>query len=257
MTIDEALVGLGLTPKEARFYVAALELGQAPVREIARTAKISRTNAYDVLARLVEQGLVAFAEGLPGQNRLVTAQRPDHLLDMIEHRRNLALDVLPELKLLHNRSRSTPRVRYYEGLDGIKNVLNETLGCANKQLLGILSMRDLYEVPGREWMDDQVRRRIEAGVYLCAIRSPERDLHDLWPDSPEDLRELRHAPSGRIFNMTTYIYDDKVAIISSRREHFAMTIESADFCATQRHLFEVLWAASEPAAELQPQLGTG
>ncbi|MGI9410321.1 MAG: TrmB family transcriptional regulator [Hyphomicrobiaceae bacterium] len=250
MKIEQALLDLGLTAKESRFYIAALELGQAPVREIARKARISRTNAYDVLARLAAQGLVSQAETGPSQNMVVIAERPEHLVDMIEHRRRLALDVMPELKSLHNQSRSTPRVRYYDGLDGIKNVLSETLACNDKQLFGILSMRDLYEVPGRQWMDELVRRRIEAGVFLYAIRSREKDLHNRWPDSFEDLRELRHPPDDRVFNMTSYIYDNKVAMISSRSEHFAMTIESEDFCLTQRHLFEVLWAASSPAKKI-------
>ncbi len=47
--------------------------------------------------------------------------------------------------------------------------------------------------------------------------------------------------------MTTYIYDETVTIISSRRENFAMTIESAEFAALQRQLFEALWSASTPS----------
>jgi hypothetical protein len=44
--------------------------------------------------------------------------------------------------------------------------------------------------------------------------------------------------------MTSYIYDNKVSIISSRRENFAMTIESEEFALMQRNLFEVFWASS-------------
>jgi hypothetical protein len=43
--------------------------------------------------------------------------------------------------------------------------------------------------------------------------------------------------------MTSYIYDNKVAIISSRREDFAMTMESEEFATMQRNLFEVFWAS--------------
>ncbi|MGH3386480.1 MAG: hypothetical protein ACRDO1_18015 [Nocardioidaceae bacterium] len=44
--------------------------------------------------------------------------------------------------------------------------------------------------------------------------------------------------------MTTIIGQDEVAVMSSRRENFAMMIESAEYAQMQTHLFEVLWATS-------------
>ena len=54
--------------------------------------------------------------------------------------------------------------------------------------------------------------------------------------------------------MTTWIYDDKVSMISSSREHLGMIIESAEFAQDDDEPFTVLWAASTPDAG---QLGTG
>jgi hypothetical protein len=168
------------------------------------------------------------------------------VLEIVEERRRKLDLVLPELRSLHNRSVSKPKVRFYQGPEGIKAVLNETLTCRSKKLLGILSMRDLYEMPGRAWMDDLVQRRIEAGVSLRVVRSPAGDLHQLWPESAADLRTLRYAPADFVFTMTTYIFDEKVAVISSRQEDFAMTIQSEEFARMQTNLFEILWAASLP-----------
>jgi sugar-specific transcriptional regulator TrmB len=244
MEIERALIDLGLHETEARFYLAALELGQAPMREVASKAGISRTNAYDVFARLLAQRLVSQVAGPSSRSMLIVAEAPERILDIVEERRRTLDLVLPELRSLHNRSVAKPKVRFYQGPEGIKTVLNETLTCRSKQLLGILSMRDLYEVPGRAWMDDLVQRRIEAGVFLRVVRSPAGDLHQLWPESVADLRTLRYAPADFVFTMTTYIFDAKVAVISSRQENFAMTIESEEFARMQTHLFEILWAAS-------------
>lgn len=247
MAIDRVLTDLGLHETEARFYLAALELGQAPIRDVAAKAGISRTNAYDVFARLLDQRLVSQVPGPSSRTMLIVAEAPERILDIVEERRRKLEFVLPELRSMHNRSSSKPRVRFHQGVEGIKTVLEETNACRSKQLLGILSMRDLYDVPGRAWMDDLVKRRIEAGVFLRVIRSPTKDLHALWPESESDLRALRFAPPAFVFTMTTYIFDDKVALISSRRENFAMTIESEEFAGMQAHFFEVLWSASEPA----------
>ena len=247
MDIVRALSELGIHETEARFYVAALELGGAPMRDVAEKAGISRTNAYDVFQRLRQQGLVSEVSGTNSKALMVVAGPPAQLTAMFEERRRKLQQLIPDLNSLHVGSLAKPRVRYFQGPDGIKAVLDDTLACRSKRLLGMLSMRDLYQVPGREWMDDLVKRRIDAGVELKAIRSPINDMHAHWPSSETDLRELRYAPSSFVFSMTTYIYDEKVAIISSQRENFAMTIESTEFATMQTYMFEALWSTSTPA----------
>lgn len=244
MPLERVLMEIGLQETEVKFYLAALELGQASVRDIAQQAQISRTNAYDVFARLLDQGLVTQVGSDSGKTMLVAAEPPEHLLSMFEERRRRLRAIMPELQSLHNNSRSKPRVRFYQGVEGIKTVLNETLSCRGKFLRGILSMRDLFQATGRPWMEDLVQRRIACGVHLRVIRSSVNDLGELWPESPEELRELRFCPDSFVFSMTTYIYDEKVALISSSRENFALTIESPEFAAMQGNLFEALWAAS-------------
>ncbi len=246
MALEDDLRRLGIEGKQARFYLAALELGQAPVRQIARTAGISRTNAYDVLARLLQRGLVTQVERGRQRKNYVVAEEPARLQRMLDEQRQTLDSMLPELQSLYNRSAVRPRVRFYEGREGIRTVLDGTLGCHSKELLGILSMGDLFNVPGRPEMEDLVRRRIAAGVSLKVLRSREKDVGDIWPTRAVDLRELRYVPPGTVFTMTLYIYDDKVSIISSRRENFGMTIESQEFAETQRNLFMVLWQASTP-----------
>jgi sugar-specific transcriptional regulator TrmB len=243
MSIDQTLTQIGLQETEVRFYLAALELGQASVRDIAAKAGISRTNAYDVFSRLRDQGLVAEIAGSNAKTMLVVAEPPEQLIELLDARRRKLDTLLPELRSLHNRASGKPRVRYYQGLEGIKHVIDDTLSVRDKTLLGILSMRDLFEVPGRAWMDDVVRRRIEAGVFLRVIRSPVKDIANVWPQSAHDLRDVRFASPDFIFSMTSYIYDNKVAIISSQRENFAMTIESDEFVMMQRNLFNFFWAS--------------
>lgn len=250
MSIDQVLVQIGLQETEAKFYLAALELGQASVRDIAAKAGISRTNAYDVFSRLLEQGLVTQVGAAANKIILIAAEPPDQLTELLDARRRKLDVLLPELRSMHNGASGKPRVRYYQGSEGIKLVLDDTLSARDKTLLGILSMHDLYEVPGRSWMDDLVRRRIEAGVFLRVVRSPVKDVSNVWPQSTADLREVRFASLDFVFTMTSYIYDNKVAIISSRRENFAMTIESEEFAMMQRNLFEVFWASC-PAPHLK------
>lgn len=247
MALEETLSRLGIEGRRARFYLAALELGEAPITAVARKAGVSRTTAYDLLARLMRDGLVTQVEK---SGRLhVLAEDPTTLLQRLDERRALLTGALPELRSVFNRSIVKPRIHFYEGVDGIRTVLLDRLQCRSGRLRGILSMQDLLEVPGRREMDRLIALRIEAGIHLQAIRSRAKEVDHIWPSRGADLRELRYAPEGLVFAMTTYMYDQKVSFISTRRESFGMIVESEEFATLQENYFECLWRASDPAPE--------
>jgi sugar-specific transcriptional regulator TrmB len=247
MNIEEALARIGIGDKRARFYLAALELGEAPVQKVAERAGVSRTTAYDVLARLTRDGLVSRVD--KGGRLHIGAEDPSRLLAVLEDRRRTVEEVLPELRSRYSRSAARPRIRFYEGRDAVNAVLDDTLQCRSKRLKGILSMTsDLFKVPGMPAMERYVARRIAAGVHLQVVRSRQLEpRRDRWLTRAEDLRELRWAPPGAVFTMTTWTYDDKVSLISSRRENFGIIIQSQEFSELMSTLFAVLWETSTPA----------
>ena len=140
--------------------------------------------------------------------------------------------------------KAKPKISFFEGLEGIKTVLDDTLNVQNKTLRGILSMEDLYKIPGKKFMDDYVKRRIEAGLRLRVIRSKSKDIASDWSGGFAENRDLRYPPVNMVFDMTTYIYDNKVGLISSAKENFGMIIESQEFSRNMGYLFEALWQIS-------------
>ena len=52
MLDEKQLKSLGFSEKEARVYLALLELGPSTTTEIARKSKINRTTGYDILESL-------------------------------------------------------------------------------------------------------------------------------------------------------------------------------------------------------------
>ncbi|MEH2471145.1 sugar-specific transcriptional regulator TrmB [Nitrobacteraceae bacterium AZCC 2161] len=242
--MDPRLLALGLDEKEQRFYLAALELGTAPVTAIAARADISRTNGYDLVQRLQKRGLVTQIEG-EGGVRQVVAEDPSVLVQEWERTRTIIDDLVPELRSLYNGPQYKPRIRLYEGVEGIRRAFRETLDCQSKLLLGVLSMHELLEVPGSEWMAQYIEERIRRGIKLKVVRSSARDSKAIWPSSKKEERELRYAPATFNFGMTMYIYDDKVLHISSRQENYALVIQSEELSAMNRSLFEVLWTVGE------------
>ncbi|ETR78071.1 TrmB family transcriptional regulator [Afipia sp. P52-10] len=123
------------------------------------------------------------------------------------------------------------------------------MDCRSKILRGILSMHELLEAPGAEWMDGFIAERLRRGIQLQVIRSPSRESEHIWPSSQDELRELRYAPTSMDLGMTMYLYDERVLYVSSRKENFALVIESPELSALNGAMFDGLWITlgSSPA----------
>jgi predicted transcriptional regulator len=245
----EQLGALGLSHAEATFYIAALTLGTPSIAQVSKEAGITRTSGYEVADRLIQRGLLSRVPSKPGGGKrgrpgsLVRASNPEMLRSDWEHQGKVVEDVVPRLHAIAHKKPLVPRVRFFEGASGIKAALFETLTW-HGELYGILSMRDLLEVPGRDQMSEYIQGRRDGGIWLNVVRSRERDEPDGWLSSDDDLRRTRYAPEGDVFTMTTIIGSTNVCVISSRNENFAMMIESSEYASTQLSLWNVLWQAS-------------
>lgn len=242
MSIIKVLNEVGLSGKKGDVYLANLELGTGTVVEIAKKAGMQRTTVHEILQHLAQMGLVSTA--IQGRAKVFTAESPDKIKKILNEKERKLDVILPELLLLRHASSSRPRVRFYEGQAGAKTVFEDTLTVKDKFLMGILSMEDLFKFPGKDYMNDYTHRRVRAGIKLNVIRSDMKEVEETWPSSKKENRELHYAPSGLVFPMTMYLYEQKVGIIGTQKETFGMIIESADFFLTQRNLFEVIWQVS-------------
>lgn len=243
--IIDSLKEFGLNEKEAKVYLALLEMGESKAHEIARKAKIARPTSYDILEKLAGQGLVGSYDKHKVKHYI--ANDPERIKRSLMEKQ-LAFDsLLPELKSVYNSLKAKPKISFYEGVEGMKTVFEDTLTAKDKILCGILSMEDLYRVPGKNYMDNYVKRRIAAGYRLRVIRSRPKEVASDWPGGQMEHRDLRYPPANMVFDMTTYLYDNKVGLISTSKENFGMIIESQDFGKTMKLMFEALWQISQPA----------
>lgn len=247
MNIEQILEKLGLEGKKSRVYLAAVQLGQASAQEIAKKANLKRPTTTEILEGFVSRGLMSFVT--EKRTRIFTVEPPQKLVDLLHEQERQARSIIPQLEAMYGKAIHRPRVQFYDGVEGIKAVYEDTLTVSTKELRGILSMQDLYRIPGKTYMDDYISRRISAGIKLKVVRSEETEVEASWPSSRSQNRELHIAPKNMVFSMTMYLYDAKVALIGTEKERFGIIIHSSEFYQTQMHLFELLWQ-SAPAARL-------
>jgi sugar-specific transcriptional regulator TrmB len=244
MIVKKQLIELGFSDKEACVYLALLELGPATTSEISRVAKINRTTGYDILESLVNDGLVNPLGDAKIQKYV--AENPDKVIVYLENKikdgqekLKRAYNLLPELFSLYN-EKEKPKVKYYEGISGLKEIFEDTL-TAEKEIVGYAVGTDAFQSVGEKYLRDYFLRRVEKNIKVRVIAPDDLDTLLGVARDREELRESRIVPRDKFYFTTeTNIYNDKVLIVSWK-EKFAVLVESQEIADAQKKVFELAW----------------
>ena len=140
-----------------------------------------------------------------------------------------------------------PKIEYYEGEEGVKNIFEDIL-TAKGEILGytnLLQLEQLFpEVYLRDWIRRKVEKKIKTRMLSPLSTSGIRHLDDYYPPHfDRHLVEILHInPDQFGFKYEITIYDTKVAIVSlSRDEMLGLIIESPLYTETQRAIFQLAW----------------
>lgn len=236
MQLDEALKQFGLTEKEAKIYLALLELGVASVQKIAQKAKIARPTAYDILESLQNQSLVSVFE--KGQKKQYSPTDPAIILDRTRQKSKNLEDIFPQLKALYNLPLEKPKVRFYEGIEGIRVILDEVLK-EGKELFSIGSAEDIFG--NLDFFPAFVKKRVELGIQTKVILRDSKKARERQKLGSKELREVKIIPADYQFHALMMIFGNKVAMISLAKDYVALLTESRELAAMQKELFRLNW----------------
>lgn len=239
MVSNNVLKKLGFNEKEARVYLACLELGTGTVVQISRKADITRGSTYDVLEEMLDKGTVSKLH--KDKHMVFSAVDPEILMKNYKDRLRDFEMALPELKGLFNRYSSRPKVRYFEGLEGVKRVYEDTLSATTE----ILNYSNTHEILSHwpTYNEDYVKLRTQKNIFLRGVAQDDGYGKKLTKDDKRYLREFRLLSSNDFkFTNEINIYDNKVAIVSFSPELIGIIIESQAIADTQRDIFKMAWA---------------
>ena len=240
---EEALQKYGLTHKQSILYVAALKTGPAPLQKIAAEAKLGPTNAYDAIHVLIAKGLVSITP--EGKRKMFVAQPPKMLKKLLRDQELELDELIPQLETINSQTEFKPKILFYPGIEGYKIAYEDSLK-AQESLLGVFSTQAIWDVLGRDYVNHIVERRVKKGIALRVVLPLSEEPTNPYRTSSGNLRDLRYAPVGMNFAVTTYVYGNKVMILSSKKEMFGLIIESEDIANAHRNYFEALWQISTP-----------
>ena len=255
--IHKILREAGISEMASLIYGQLLETGPSSARQLAEKLNIARPSVYDNLKLLMKNGLVVEQE--EEHKKIFGVDDVKNLSNLFQSKIEQLKERESELKkllptLLKQVKSFEPKIKFYSGSDGIKQVLNNLLWYNNIETLTMWPISEMVNILGKEYLINLNRRRIRQGISIKGIWPQDKAVN--FEDYPflgvgkGHLRELRLAPKGMTWQMSYWLYADKVAFISSQKELFGFVVHSRDFTTLMKAQFEVIWKISKP---IQPQ----
>ena len=237
MELDEILANLGLDKREAALYLATLELGEASAKDIAKKANIQRTYFYDISDKLIKSGFLK--QVAKGKKRLFSALEPERLLELEEKRFKQLKNALPQFKALFNAKAQKPKIFYYEGIVGIRQVIEDSLRFG-KEILNFTTPR-VVTIDQQKLLKEYVKKRVALGVKARVIGELSPEVLNLKARDKTELRETRILPKD-IFDSESEIgiYGNRIYIIDFKDE-FGFIVEDSNIAHVLKKLFEIAW----------------
>lgn len=241
MSILKFLSSLGLDGKSQKVYLTLLALADAPVSIIAKRAGLKRTTTHHQLENLAKLGL-ASSYTYKNTQRFI-AENPNKLKDILQGKIALCEKYLPKLQKITSKERFV-NLRLFEGVEGMRQIIEEELNCKEKIVRSLGSMKDLKKVEGGRI--SFTGRRLKKKIFSKCLR-PQKDIFkEGWFENQEkELREARLLPEDFLVPGMIFIFDNKVTVITPEEEGVGFIIESQSLSKTVKSIFDILWEISE------------
>lgn len=247
------LKNLNLDEKESLIYKALLYEDSLTVLDLSRKVSLPRSTVYRICTILVGRNFLKWV--IEHQGKKVRAILPHGLISIVEQKESEiqkakdAIERLTALERIIPKKIAPTEVRYYYGLDGMKQLVWNTLD-AKKETFGY-SMWGRTKIIGlkfeRKYTAERLRRAILDKVIInqkgLELLTKEMSVKDVGVG--QKIRVI--GDKGFEIIGDIYIYNDIYAVnIWSKNEIIGVEIENPDIVKVQKSIFMKLWKEAEP-----------
>ena len=251
--IQAWLRSYGLNDTEISVYVTILEHPEIKVSDIQRQTGLVRTTIYYALAQLKAGGLLS--ENTQNNVKTYRCADVEALKQNVERgimKQRQKLDQLADLKTVFQKLETKKAdkdsyVARYEGVEAIKQAIEQALRCDSKQWC-IIAARDnfLYHM-SKQYQQYYLKERKRRGITAKTLWEP---TDDLKTPSVEDVfyRNPRVLPGEfrGTFNSLVILYDDTTLIVDPHRQKTAHAIHNAASTDLLKLVFSSIWQTTKP-----------
>ncbi|MBS3086603.1 hypothetical protein J4422_02780 [Candidatus Pacearchaeota archaeon] len=235
---------IGLTPGEAKVYLALLKIGQSSTGAITKESQVSRSKLYIILDKLTKKGLVGSL--IRGKVAYFSAMEPKRIINYLEEKtkhfnqqKEIIQKILPELKQ-RARKQQTEAILYL-GFKAIKNFyLN---------ILDELSPRSTYYVIGatygenkpgvKEFFENYHKQRAKKKIKVKMLAN--YDIKSKLVKTTSLKSEIKFLPEYLVSNMTIVFYKNKSFIFFLSEEPVGFLVENEEIAKGFKSYFDAFW----------------
>lgn len=256
-TLKPVLESLGLNPKEIELYLMLLQIGTAPASALARRMRIPSSTAQYTCQQLQKKGLIRMIQ--KGNTYLFNCEPPRNLLMLVKREQDLLVTkqesverIVGELEGMMNPQSVLPKVKFFEGREGILEAYREVLQDLEEggEVLSYvqpidlekdtLGVAPLFEKVSEEFNAKKIRTRI--------ITTMDTSTAARYQEEDKFLEEHRFIPQDSFECAPTEIllYKNKMyAMTADENVIFATILESRSIVSMQKTIFEITWKKIE------------
>ncbi len=251
----DILTQISLSPNEAVVYEYLLKNGESAAGQIIKNTPIKRGVIYNALEELINKSLVTkkmknkiafFSPNHPVKLREYTEQREQE----IAKAKNSLEANLPALISDFNLVSGRPGVRYFEGLEGVKKVLWDSLKTKGEILTygNMEAIITYIDKINQKYVETRDRLKIKKrGIVLDSpfAREHLKNYHR----QTTDMRFINYKKYN--FSPIVEIYDNKVSYVTLTDDRkIGVIIEDKNINQLHKSLFEFTWARAKTFNQL-------
>jgi len=248
--MEEELEKLGLNEHEAKVYLAALSLGPSTAIRLANFTNVKRPTVYLAAKNLIKQGLMYQTLD---KKSLFVAEKPQKLEKLTKRLRrqvinaeSLLENILPGLIKLPKQYSEEPKVTFYSGVEGIKNIALEISVSKESWYFFGSSTKVLEKLIKFGRMDvfheaTELRKDFDRPKIYIITDSGILSLGGIWAKTKTQWREMKILPGTINSSSGFFVFEDKLLIFSFENKPFGALIKSKEVVDVVKIMHQLIW----------------
>jgi len=239
-SLANTLSNAGLTLKESEVYLAILKIKSGTAYRIAKISKIKKPTTYVILETLREKGFVLKTPSKRGTT--YTAKSPDELVQNVEKKLDSLLQVLPHLKSIFKGNEDNINVFYYEGFDGVKDLLFYKIDeMKNENMYAFFAKLEDYNEEIIELTRQWSAVLLKNNILFKGITPDVKITREVIESDPSIYQEIKFVdPKKYSSNISIDCTHNFVRIVDFKNLN-GIIVENKEVTKTIKQIFEMVW----------------
>jgi sugar-specific transcriptional regulator TrmB len=238
--LSSLLLKLGFDQAEIDLYVLLVRLGVSSLDTLTEQSKKRKLTVVAAIDALMRRGLVGASDDQSRQvffaehPRKLQAYMENTIVALQTESKGLEREII---ELAGEMDFHQPKMRFYEGKEGLKNILEERLHLDAKQVFCFSPMqkvqRQFFPEESKQYQDTRKKRGIK---YETIFSIP--DGHPKKSSNPESER-LYVAEKDYPFESDIAMYENLVSMVVLEPKSAGFVLESKEIATTLRSIFKL------------------